>query len=140
VPTTLLHLSPDAALVLLTLGVLLIYVEFNRPGSILPGALGLIAVLTAAAVFSKSHLAIPAIVFLLLAAWCFFRSTRRNTPPVIYVLATILLIVGFLKLIPNTDVPHIHPGTAIPCALVLGISTTYLTRIARRARVNKGLD
>ena len=43
------HLSPDAAIVVLTMGVLLIYVELNRPGWILPGAAGLLATLFAGA-------------------------------------------------------------------------------------------
>ena len=33
-----MHLVPDTALILFTLGVLLIYLELNRPGLILPGA------------------------------------------------------------------------------------------------------
>jgi len=31
-------------------------------------------------------------------------------------------------------------GTAVGCGLVLGGCTSILTRIARRARTNKGLD
>jgi hypothetical protein len=34
----------------------------------------------------------------------------------------------------------IAPSVAVGCGLILGISTSTLTRIARRARANKGLD
>ena len=34
----LARLSPNSALLMLTLGILLIYVELNRPGWVVPGA------------------------------------------------------------------------------------------------------
>ncbi len=48
------HLSPDAALLVLTLGLLLIYVELNRPGWIVSGAVGLLAVLFAVASLARA--------------------------------------------------------------------------------------
>ena len=45
----LAQLSPDAALGMLTVGILLVYVELNRPGVVVPGAVGLTAVLFAVA-------------------------------------------------------------------------------------------
>ena len=38
--------SPTLALLLLFAGILLIYIEFHRPGIVLPGTLGTILVLT----------------------------------------------------------------------------------------------
>ena len=136
----LLHLSPDAALTLFTVGVLFIYVELNRPGTILAGALGLIAVLLAAANFSHSPINLVSILLILCGCALFIRSIRRNTHSLLYALATAFFLVGFLRLITKPGIPHIHAFSAVLCALLLGISTTFLTRIARRARRNKGLD
>ena len=55
------------------------------------------------------------------------------------VAATLGLVLGFTQLVrsPGTAV---GVGMAVGCGLVLGGSTSILTRIARRARANKGLD
>jgi fumarate reductase subunit D len=100
---TLTHLSPDSALLLLTFAVLLIYVELNRPGWILPGALGLIR---------RVHALIPAA-------------------------ATLALILGFARLMHGPGDARVHVVTASVCGLSLGVVTSVLTVIARRARTNK---
>jgi len=43
------RMDSDSALLVLTMGVLLIYVELNRPGWVVPGAVGLTAALFAMA-------------------------------------------------------------------------------------------
>ncbi len=130
-------MSPDTALLVLTVGFLLIYIELNRPGLILPGATGVTLVLIAAARLIRqgslppAHLAagLFGIAFLVL-------STRTRRHLGLGLLATAALLFGF----------HRDASTgprslvAIPCALFLGIGTSFLTTIAARARQNKGLD
>ena len=48
-------LSPDAAALILTVSLALIAFELNRPGSILPGALGLLLSLLATASLAQHH-------------------------------------------------------------------------------------
>jgi len=60
---------------------------------------------------------------------------RRSLRPLVAVAATLVLTLGL-----NRIDPHVHADVAVPCGVLLGASTWALTRIARRARVNKGLD
>ena len=133
-------LSPNTAVLILTLGVALIALELNRPSSIVPGALGLLLALLAASSLGQHHprpepvlAGITSVALLLLQA-------RRRLLWIIPVSATILLVLSMCTLLPPTAQPRISPWVALPCGLILGAGITVLTRIARRARQNKGLD
>jgi len=133
----LTHLTPDAAIATLTLGILLIYLELNRPGIILPGTAGLILTLLAAASLPAHTLNPNALLLLTFASILLILGLRTRPDPWLTAASTLSLIAGFGLL---TRSPRVHPLIAILCGLILGAGTTLLTRIARRARVNKGLD
>ncbi len=133
-------LSPDAAVLILTAGVALIAFELNRPGSILPGTLGLLLSLLAAASLAQHHPR-PWLVLLFIASMAaLLLQARRPLLWIIPAIATILLILSMDTLLPPTVQPEISVWVALLCGLLLGTGTTVLTRIARRARQNKGLD
>jgi hypothetical protein len=133
-------LSPNAAVLILTAGLALIALELNRPGSVLPGASGLLLTLLAMASLSLHHprpgpamlIAVSMVVLLLQ----FRRALLWPIPSG----ATILLCFSIATLLPPGMIPAIGPWIAVPCGLILGVGITLLTRIARRARQNKGLD
>ncbi len=127
--------TPDHALLLLTVGVLLIYLELNRPGWIVPGALGLLATLLALAALGRSGVQPVAAVLCLTAVALLAISLRKPVPFAVTAAATLALTLGLAQLNPS-----IHALIAVPSGLLLGVGTSVLTRIARRARVNKGLD
>jgi membrane-bound serine protease (ClpP class) len=128
-------MTPDQSLLLLTLGVLLIYIELNRPGWIVPGALGLLLSLLSIAHLLRLTLNPVAVVLSSTAILILLAGLRRILPLSVAIAATTALTLGFASL-------HrlLHLTTAVPCGLLLGLGTSYLTRIARRARTNKGLD
>ncbi len=133
-------LSPNGAVLLLTLGLMLIALELNRPGSILPGAFGMLLTLLAAASLGQHHPR-PEPVFQFIASMALLLlQARRRLLWIIPASATILLIFSIGNLFP----PHAQPGVslwaALVCGVALGAGITVLTRIARRARQNKGLD
>ncbi len=134
---TLTHLSPDAALLLFTGGLLLIYLELNRPGWIIPGAAGLLLTLLSVASLLRFPVRIPAVILLLTASAVFALNLLRRTHALIAALATFALTLSFLYLVPGPVALRIHPATAISCGLVLGAATSLLTAIARRARTSK---
>ncbi len=136
----LLHLSADAALFVFTLGIGLIYVELNRPGSILPGMAGLLLALLAVASLLHQQLSPIAILLILLGTALLAYGLRRTTPVLIESTAIVCLVFGMLQLISGPPDQRVHALAAVPCALTLSVGTAYLTRIARRARLNKGLD
>ncbi len=135
----LAHMAPDVALLVLTVGFLLIYVELNRPGWIVSGAVGLLAVLFAVASLVRLGLNLAAVVLVGTAVVLLGVELRRRTPVVVSLAATLALVLGFAQLVRGPGV-GIKLGTAVGCGLVLGGCTSILTRIARRARTNKGLD
>jgi membrane-bound ClpP family serine protease len=134
----LTSLSPNAALMIFTLGLALLAVEINRPGRILPGALGLLlALLASAGLYARHPSAEAALEIAACLALMLFRE-RIRLHSLIAGLATIPLILAIAHLIPPS--PGISPWIAILCGLILGAGTLVLTAIARRARQNKGLD
>jgi len=135
----LAHMAPDVALLVLTVGFLLIYVELNRPGWVVSGAVGLLAVLFAVASLVRLGLNLAAVVLVGTAVVLLGVELRRRTPVVVSLAATLALVLGFAQLVRGPGV-GIKLGTAVGCGLVLGGCTSILTRIARRARTNKGLD
>jgi membrane-bound serine protease (ClpP class) len=110
------------------------YIELNRPGRIIPGALGLLAALLALPSLFTPPPTLVAALLLAAAIAIFAVGLRRTIHPMLYVVATIALTFGFHAIRP------IQWKTAVICGLILGAGTSVLTRIAHRARVNKGLD
>jgi len=133
-------LSPNAAILILTAGLALIAIELNRPGSVLPGAIGLLLSLLAVTSLAKHH-PHPEAIFLISASMAaLLWQARRTLLWIIPAGATLLLTLSMAMLLPSTVVPEISWWVAVPCGLILGIGITVLTRIAQRARQNKGLD
>ena len=135
-------LSPDAALVVFTCGVLLIYLELNRPGTILPGSCGLLLVLLAIAALRAFPPDSVGLVLLLGASCLLLFSVRRKLPIVLEAIALLALICGFYRIgrTPGAKLPYFHLALAAICGLLIGASSLSLSRVARRARRNKGLD
>jgi membrane-bound serine protease (ClpP class) len=131
-------LSPDAVLLFLTLGVALIYVEMNRPGSILPGAAGMLLTLLSVAALGRLPLAWWAVVLGLTGIALLVLDLLRPTSRLVATGATLALVLGFMHLV--TGPAPIHSWVAVPCGILLGAGTSILTRIARRARANKAVD
>jgi len=131
-------LSPDAVLLCLTIGIALIYVELNRPGSVLPGAAGLLLTLLSVAALSRLPLAWWAVVLCLTGIALLALDLLRPTSKLVAAGAAVALTLGFTYLVNGTA--PIHSWVAVPCGILLGAGTSILTRIARRARANKAVD
>jgi membrane-bound serine protease (ClpP class) len=132
-------LHPDAALILLMAGIALIFWELNRPGSILPGALGLLAVLFAISSLTHTGLHLAGASLVAIAVLLLALGLRRTIIQSLSAVATIFLSAGFWLAIVSPS-NKIHAATSTICGLLIGIASTRLARIARVARRNKGLD
>jgi membrane-bound serine protease (ClpP class) len=130
------HLAPDHAILLLTLGLLLIYVELNRPGWIVPGACGLLLALLSVGSLLRLDLSPAAIALLATATALLLLDLLRPTP----FLVELALVLGLDHLVLGPSPQQVHAAVAILCGLLIGGGTSILTRIARRARANKALD
>jgi membrane-bound serine protease (ClpP class) len=133
-------MDPNLAVLILVLGGLLIYLEFNSPGTIIPGALGTLLLLTA--LFSLNLLPVRyTSVMLLLAAFILLvLEAKFPSHGVVAGAGLIALVFGTLTLV-DGPIPELRVRltTAIACGVAFGLITVFLVRIAIRARQNKVL-
>ncbi|HEX3662368.1 MAG TPA: nodulation protein NfeD [Acidobacteriaceae bacterium] len=131
-------MDPNLAVLILLAGALLIYMEFNTPGTIIPGALGTLLVLLA--LFSLNLLPVRYTSLALIAGALVLMVLEAKFPShgVLALTGTVALILGTLTLVAG-PIPEmrVQLATAIATGLAFGLITTFLVRIAWRARRNK---
>jgi membrane-bound serine protease (ClpP class) len=130
--------NPDLAVLVFVLGALLIYLEFNVPGTIVPGSLGTLLVLLA--LFGLNLLPIHhTAVFLLLAALALIvLEAKFPSHGALALGGTLSLVFGLATLV-DGPIPEqrVHTSTAIAAGLGFGAISFGLAWIALRARRNK---
>jgi len=131
-------MDPNVAFILLSLGVLCLYIEMNHPGGVLPGVIGFIFILLAVFalhILPTSYAALALIVaaFVLFALEAKFQSHGVLTAGGIFamVLGALLLVDGP---IPEMRVRLL---TALAVSVPMGLITAFLMAIAIKARRNK---
>ena len=136
--------DPNLAVLVLVVGALLIYVEFNVPGTIVPGTLGTVMVLLA--LFSLNLLPVRYTSVMLIAAAfvLLLLEVKFATHGVLASAGILALVVGSLTLV-DAPIPEmrVHPATAISTGLAFGLITVFLLRLAlkaRRSKVRTGAD
>ena len=132
--------NPDVAVLLLVFGGLLIYLEFNVPGTIVPGALGTLLLLLG--VFGLNLLPIRHTALLLLVAAALFIALEIKfaSHGVLAAAGIGALIFGLATLVDGPiDQMRVHLGTALGAGLGFGLITFTLARIGMKARRNKAL-
>ena len=127
--------DPNLAVILLILGGLLIYLEFNAPGTIVPGALGTLLVLISLFALNLLPLEYTAVGFLVGALVLFVLDIKFTTHGILGLAAIGCLVFGLLTLV-NGPIPEmrVHLGTALGAGIGFGLITIFLTTIAVRAR------
>jgi membrane-bound serine protease (ClpP class) len=127
--------NPNIALLFLVGGALLIYLEFNAPGTIVPGALGTLMVLLA--IFGLNLLPInyTAVLLLVAALVLLLLEAKFGGHGALAIAGIVCLTFGTLTLV-NAPVPElaISPWVAIAVSAAFGSITFFLVRIALRAR------
>jgi membrane-bound serine protease (ClpP class) len=130
--------DPNLAVLVLVIGALLIYVEFNTPGTIIPGTLGTILVLLA--IFSLNLLPVRyTSVMLLVAAFVLLiLEAKFATHGVLAAAGILSLVIGALTLV-DAPIPElrVHLATALSTGLAFGLITVFLLRLAIKARRGK---
>ena len=132
--------DPNIALLFLVGGALLIYLEFNSPGTIVPGALGTLMVLLA--IFGLDLLPIRYTAVLLLAAALvlLLLEAKFGGHGVLAIAGILCLTFGMLTLV-AAPVPEmgVTPWVAFAVSASFGGITVFLVRLAVRARRRKAL-
>lgn len=130
--------DPNLAVLLLIMGGLLIYMEFNAPGTIVPGALGTLLVLISLFALNLLPLEYTAVGFLIAALVLFVLDIKFVTHGLLGLAGIACLVFGLLTLV-NGPIPElrVHLGTALGAGIGFGAITIFLATIAVRARRNK---
>lgn len=127
--------DPNIALLLGVCGALLIYLEFNTPGTIVPGALGTLLVLLAIFGLNLLPIRFTAVLLLLGAMALLLLEAKFGGHGVLASAGIICLALGTLTLI-AAPIPEmaISPAVAFAVSLGFGLITVFLVRLAVRAR------
>ena len=129
--------NPDVGLLTLFTGILLLYFECNRPGSILPGCLGALLVLLS--LHSLAQLPLRPTALLLLATGTTLLLLELAIPArnLLAAAGIALNTYALATLVELFSPAHVHLLTAIFTSVGFGVSTLWLARIALQARRNK---
>lgn len=130
--------NPNIALLFLIGGALLIYLEFNAPGTIVPGALGTLMVLLAIFAFDLLPIRYTAVLLLVAAMVLLILEAKVGGHGALAIAGIVCLTFGTLTLV-AAPVPQlrIQPAVAIGVSFAFGCITWFLVRLAWRARRRK---
>lgn len=132
--------DPNIALLFLVGGALLIYLEFNTPGTIVPGALGTLMVLLAIFALNLLPIRYTAVLLLVAALVLLVLEAKFGGHGALAIAGIVCLTFGTLTLV-AAPVPEmgISPLVAISVSVGFGLITVFLVRLATRARKRKAL-
>jgi len=136
--------DPNLAFLLLVLGALGIYAEFNAPGLIFPGVAGAILVLLGLAAIALLPINWVGAALIALAAVLFILEAKITSHGILGTAGAVALVLGAMFLI-DSPFPEMRIelsvalGVAVPFAMIVLMLTTLVLR-ARRARVVTGSE
>jgi membrane-bound serine protease (ClpP class) len=132
--------NPDIAVLCLVLGGLLIYLEFNVPGTVVPGSIGTLLVLLSLFGLNLLPIRHTAIVLLLAAFVMMLLEAKYGAHGVLAFAGILCLVFGLATLV-DGPIPElrVHTATAVGAGLGFGAISFGLAWIALRARRSKVL-
>ncbi len=132
--------DPNLAVLLLVLGALLIYLEFNVPGTVVPGSLGTLFVVLGLFGLNLLPVRHTAIVLLIAAFVLMLLESKFTSHGVLALAGIASLVVGLATLV-DGPIPEmrVHTSTALGAGLGFGAISFGLAWIALRARRSKVL-
>ena len=131
-------MDPNVAFLLLAIGALALYVEFNHPGAVIPGTVGVVFILLAAFALNFLPTRFAALGLILGAFALFAAEAKFATHGIATIGGIALLTLGGLLLV-DSPIPEmrVHLLTALAVSIPLGLITAFLMTIALKARRNK---
>ncbi len=131
-------MDPNIAFVVLAIGLLSLYVEFNHPGAVMPGVVGAFFIILA--IFALNILPVRyAALALILAAFVFFALEAKFASHGVLTIGGIACLTLGALLLVDGPIPQmrVRLWTALAVSIPLGVITTFLMGIAIKARRNK---
>jgi membrane-bound serine protease (ClpP class) len=131
-------MNPNVSFLLLAIGALALYVEFNHPGAVIPGTVGVVFILLAAFALNLLPTRFAALGLILVAFALFAAEAKFASHGILTTGGIVLLTLGGLLLV-DAPIPEmrVHLLTALAVSIPLGLITAFLMTIAFKARRNK---
>lgn len=131
-------MDPNVAFILMSLGMLALWAEFNHPGAILPGVVGLIAILLAVFALNLLPTRYAAVVLILAAFALFALEAKFTSYGVLGIGGVICMIFGALLLV-DGPIPEmrVHLLTALAVSVPIGAIAVFLMTLVLRAHKNR---
>jgi membrane-bound serine protease (ClpP class) len=131
-------MNPNVAFILLAIGALALYAEFNHPGAVVPGTVGVVFILLAIFALNLLPVRFAALVLILASFVLFALEAKFATHGVLTIGGIVTMVLGALLLV-DAPIPEmrVHLLTALAVSIPLGFITAFLMSIALKARRNK---
>jgi len=131
-------MDPNIAFLLFALGGLALFAEFNHPGAVLPGVVGVISILLALFALNLLPTRYAALALLLAAFALFALEAKFATHGVLGVGGIICMIFGALFLV-DGPIPEMRVKllTATVVSVPIGLIAIFLMTLVLRARRNR---
>src|SRR6266700_3375707 len=130
--------NPNVASVLLMIGIMALYAEFNHPGAVVPGTVGVVCILLAVFALNLLPTRFAAVVLILASFVLFALEAKFASHGVLAIGGIVTMVLGALLLV-DAPIPEmrVHLGTSLAVSIPLAIITVFLMSIALKARANK---
>lgn len=137
-------MDPNIAFLLLVIGALSIFAEFQHPGAVIPGVSGAISVLLALFALNLLPTRYASLVLLLAAFILFALEAKYAAHGILGIGGIICMVFGGLFLV-DGPIPEmrVQLATALAVSIPIGVIAIFLTTIvlrARRSRVTTGQE
>src|SRR5581483_3771273 len=131
-------MDPNVAFILLAIGALALYAEFNHPGAVVPGTVGVVFILLAAFALNLLPVRHAALLMILAAFILFALEAKFATHGILGIGGITMLTLGALLLV-DAPIPEMRVRllTALGVSIPVGLITIFLMSIALKARRNK---
>lgn len=131
-------MDPNVAFILLAIGALALYAEFNHPGAVLPGTVGVVFILLAAFALNLLPVRHAALLMILASFILFGLEAKFAAHGVLGIGGIVMLTLGALLLV-DAPIPEMRVRllTALAVSIPVGLITIFLMSIALKARRNK---
>jgi membrane-bound serine protease (ClpP class) len=131
-------MNPDIAFILLVVGAFALYAEFNHPGAVWPGTVGVVFILLAIFALHLLPIRFAAVVLIFASFVLFALDAKFGAHGALAVGGIATLVIGALLLV-DSPIPEMRVKllTALAVSIPLGVITVFLMTIALWARANK---
>ncbi|HEX6086492.1 MAG TPA: nodulation protein NfeD [Thermoanaerobaculia bacterium] len=130
-------MDPNVAFILMSLGMLALWAEFNHPGAILPGVVGLIAILLAVFALNLLPTRFAAVALILVAFALFAAEAKFTSYGILGAGGVVCMVLGAMMLV-DGPIPELRVNllTALAVSVPIGIIAVFLMTLVLRAHKN----